>query len=76
MRFLILSLVLADAALMDAANPASAQSSTSYSWCSRGGRSGANNCYFTSKAQCMTTISGIGAFCFQNPAYRQSPRRR
>jgi hypothetical protein len=74
MRLLTLSLLLANAALMGAIDPASAQ--TSYPWCSRGGRSGANNCYFASKDQCMTTISGIGAFCFQNPGYRQSPPKR
>jgi len=74
MRLLILWLVLANAALMGATDPASAQSPTSYPWCSRGGRSSANNCYFTSKEQCMRTVSGIGVFCLQNPSYRPSPR--
>jgi hypothetical protein len=76
MRFLILSLALADAILMAAANPASAQSPTSYPWCSRGVRSGPGNCYHASKEQCMRTISGIGAFCFSNPNYRQPGRVR
>jgi hypothetical protein len=44
MRFLIPSLVLAIAALMNATDLASAQSPTSYPWCSRSGRSSANNC--------------------------------
>jgi len=76
MRLLILSLVLANAALMDAADPAWAQSPTSYPWCSRSGRSSANNCYYASKEQCQRTISGIGAFCLRNPYYRGSPAGR
>ena len=75
MRFLIPSLVLAIAALMNATDLASAQSPNSYPWCSRGGRSSANNCYFTSKEQCQRTISGIGAFCLENPYRRHSPAR-
>ena len=38
MRFLIPSLVLAIAAVTNATDLASAQSPTSYPWCSRGGR--------------------------------------
>ena len=76
MRLLILSLVLANAALMSVTGPASAQSPTSYPWCSRGGRSSTNNCYFTSKEQCQRTISGIGAFCLQNPYRRHLPPAR
>jgi hypothetical protein len=74
MRSLILSLVLASAALVSAGDVASAQSPTSYPWCSRGGRSSLNNCYFTSKEQCQRTISGIGAFCLTNPYYWPSSR--
>jgi hypothetical protein len=76
MRLLILALVFAIAALMGATESASAQSPTSYPWCSRGGRSSANNCYFTSKEQCQRTISGIGGFCLTNPYYRRSPAGR
>jgi hypothetical protein len=73
MRLLILSLVLAIAALMTATDLASAQSPTSYPWCSRGTRSAPGNCYYASKEQCMRTISGIGAFCYRSPYFRQSP---
>ena len=81
MRLLILSLVLANAALMSVADPASAQSPTSYPWCSRSfDRTSNINCYFTSKEQCQRTISGIGAFCFPSPyrAYGSAvePRHR
>ncbi len=80
MRSLILPLVLANAALMSAADVASAQSPTSYPWCSRSfDRTSNINCYFTSKEQCQRTISGIGAYCFPSP-YRAggsavTPRR-
>jgi hypothetical protein len=77
MRLLIFSLLFANAALMCAIDPASAQSPTSYPWCTRGGdRTNYNSCYFTSKQQCQTTTSGIGAFCFENPEYRRSPQAR
>jgi Protein of unknown function (DUF3551) len=80
MRSLILPLVLANVALMSAADVASAQSPTSYPWCSRSPDRTSNiNCYFTSKEQCMRTTSGIGACCFPSP-YRAggntvAPRR-
>ena len=74
MRLLILSLVLANAVLSSAADPASAQSPTSYPWCGRSGdNSNANYCYYASKEQCMRTMSGIGVFCFESPYYRQPP---
>ena len=79
MRLLILSVILANAALMSAADVASAQSPTSYPWCSRSADRTSNiNCYFTSKEQCMRTISGIGAYCFPSPyrAYGSAARPR
>jgi hypothetical protein len=63
------------AALIGMTELASAQSPYSYPWCSRQvtGREGsATSCYFTSYQQCMTTISGIGGWCYQNPAYHAS----
>ena len=80
MRSLILSLVLANAALLSAADVTSAQSPTTYPWCSRSSDRSSNiTCYFTSKEQCQRTTSGIGAYCFPSP-YRASgnvvpPRR-
>jgi Protein of unknown function (DUF3551) len=72
MRLLILSLLLAGAALTSAIDQASAQSPTSYPWCSQGVPN-YRSCYFASKDQCMATISGIGTFCFQNPDYWPHP---
>jgi hypothetical protein len=67
----IFSMALVSAALIGATVPASAQSPYSYPWCSRqtAGKSDTTSCYFTSYAQCMTTISGIGGWCYQNPGY-------
>jgi len=75
MRSKISTLVVISVALIGTAQSASAQSPYSYPWCSRQstGRSGsATSCYFTSYQQCMTTISGIGGWCYQNPAYHAS----
>ena len=49
MRLLIFSLFLATAALMTIADPVSAQSPTSYPWCSRGTKGVPGNCYYASK---------------------------
>ena len=69
MRSLILSLVLANAALLSAPDVASAQSPTTYPWCSRSSDRSSNiTCYFTSKEQCQRTTSGIGAYCFPSPS--------
>jgi hypothetical protein len=75
----IFALALASVAFIAVTAPASAQSPYSYPWCSRqtAGKSDTTSCYFTSYAQCMTTISGIGGWCYQNPGYRgPDPVRR
>ena len=76
MRLSMLSLFLIAAALLGEIQAASAQSPTSYSWCSRyfgRGMGGATSCYYSSKAQCMATVSGIGGYCFQSPYYHAAP---
>jgi hypothetical protein len=77
MRSRIFLLALVSAALMGVTEPASAQSPYSYPWCSKqlyGGRIVTTSCYFTSYPQCMTTVSGIGGWCYQNPAYNGARR--
>jgi hypothetical protein len=76
MRSRILLLALVSAALMEVTGPASAQSPYSYPWCSvqTAAKGGTTTCYFASYAQCMTTISGIGGWCYQNPAYNGASR--
>ncbi len=57
--------------------PTVAQSPYDYPWCSRQlGLGGPTSCYFTSYQQCLTTIRGIGGYCYQNPGYRGGARRR
>jgi hypothetical protein len=74
MRLPTLSLLLISAVLLGEIHAASAQSPTSYPWCSRGGDGDNYNiCYFTSKEQCQGTTSGVAAFCFANPYYRPPP---
>ena len=44
-------------------------------WCAEY-RTGGNNCGFTSQAQCMNTVSGIGGFCSQSQIQdSRSPER-
>jgi hypothetical protein len=75
MRLPTLSLLLISAVLFGEMRAASAQSPTSYPWCSRGGDGDNYNiCYFTSKEQCQATTSGVTAFCFANPYYRPPPQ--
>jgi len=39
-----------------------------YPWCSRAANSDFNpSCGFTSYAQCMATVSGLGGDCIRNP---------
>jgi hypothetical protein len=67
MRSQMFALVLVSATVMGVIEPASAQSPYSYPWCSR------HSCYFTSKEQCMTTISGIHGWCHRSPYYHAPP---
>ena len=65
-----LILALAAAAVAQA-SPSHAQSAYSYPWCALyGDRSGAQSCYFSTYAQCMATIDGIGGSCIRSPYYR------
>jgi hypothetical protein len=78
MRLILAALVLA-AAAAGAPQTASAQSPYSYPYCAKLYTRGTpTSCYYASRAQCMTTVSGIGGYCYLNPAYRGaavSPRR-
>jgi hypothetical protein len=68
---ILLPVVATAAALIGATDLASAQSPYSYPWCSRQNakEGAATSCYFSSYQQCMTTISGIGGYCYQSPYY-------
>ena len=76
MRSPVLLLFLVAAALLGEIQAASAQSPYSYPWCSRYfKRGGATACYYTSYEQCMTTVSGIGGYCYQSPYYHAAPAK-
>lgn len=74
---------LVAAALLAAPAAGFAQSAYDYPWCgvytSNAGPGGAQACYYTSYAQCMATMRGLG-FCTESPYYRgpapREPRRR
>ena len=71
MRLPFLSLLVAAAALAGASQTASAQSPYSYPWCAKYFTwSTPTGCYYASKELCMQTVSGIGGYCYLNPAYR------
>jgi hypothetical protein len=78
MRSKIFTLAVVSVALIGATASASAQSPCSYPWCSRQPvhEGATTSCYFTSYQQCMTTISGIGGWCYRNPAYTGRLRSR
>jgi hypothetical protein len=75
MHLPILWIFLIAAVLLGEIQAASAQSPTSYPWCARyfDRKGGATSCYFDSYHQCMTTLSGIGGFCYQSPYYQAAP---
>ena len=68
---------LVASALLGEMQAVSAQSPTSYPWCAQfpTDQSAAMSCYFTSYQQCMTTLSGIGGYCFQSPYYHAQTAR-
>ncbi len=76
----LLASFIVSAALLAATQAAQAQSAYDYPWCAvytgRGGPGGAMSCYYTSYAQCMQTMSGIGGYCTRSPYYGHGPRSR
>ena len=59
------------------ATPSIAQSAYDYPWCAlRGDRGGGQSCYFATREQCETTLSGIGGVCIRSPYYRGPYVRR
>ncbi len=53
-----------------------ADADVEYPWCAQYRRAvGGTNCGFVTYQQCLETISGIGGYCYRNPAY-SSPRAK
>jgi len=72
----IIVLVAIAVALLGQTHVSNAQSPYSYPWCSLGGTSWGSNalsCYYTSREQCRTTMSGIGGLCVESPYYNAQP---
>lgn len=42
-----------------------------YPWCAQytGSWGNSRNCGFTSHAQCMASVRGVGGYCLENPAF-------
>jgi uncharacterized protein DUF3551 len=56
----------------------SAAPAREYPWCAvyGGSMNGSSNCGFTTRAQCLATVSGIGGDCSPNPFYKGSGNRK
>ena len=69
--------LVAAAALSVIAIP-SAKAEVTYPWCAYYGAFGteATNCGFTSRQQCLATVSGIGGYCARNPRYPARKKKR
>jgi hypothetical protein len=74
-KWIAASLALAAASVVIAL-PMQARAEIQYPWCAEyGGRGNeATNCGFETLAQCRANISGIGGWCYENPAYTPGPR--
>lgn len=76
------SLLLAASILALPAAVSSPAHADNYPWCAYySGFDGGNgtNCGFTTREQCMATISGVGGICRENTMYqpyRHAPRHR
>ena len=59
---------------------APAKAEVQYPWCAQYRKPiDATNCGFVNYQQCRETVSGIGGYCYRNPAYlppRERTRRR
>jgi hypothetical protein len=70
---------LAAVALLASATAGHAQTAYDYPWCAvyaDPDAGGAQSCYYTTYAQCMQTISGIGGYCIASPYYGHGPHQR
>ena len=74
----IILLIVVAAALLGETQISNAQSPCSYPWCAilpgaGSGSGGAMSCYYTSWAQCRTSMFGIGGNCVESPYYHAQP---
>lgn len=72
------ALIIATGLVVAAGALPSGAQAQNYPWCAvYGGRDGgAQNCGFTTFAQCMATLSGMGGFCNRNTQFVPPPGPR
>jgi hypothetical protein len=70
MRAILIAAAVAGAASLLPTNDAKAQYAA---FCAEYSRGGGTNCGFYTYAQCLATISGIGGWCYANPAAVAGP---
>jgi hypothetical protein len=77
MKTLFVLPVLMLVGLVSHAPTAQAQGFGAYPWCSQyDGPSEARSCSFSTRGQCMQTVTGIGGYCYRNPDYGYARRRQ
>jgi hypothetical protein len=74
---IVLAGLLAILGAAGALAPTRAVEGDRYPWCAvyGGSMSGSSNCGFTTRQQCLATVSGIGGSCEPNPFYKGSAAR-
>ena len=72
-RSICLLLIFVVGMLVAKTQVASAQTAYDYPWCARTRDKGSFSCYFTTREQCLATISGIGGLCVTNPYRPPAP---
>lgn len=73
MRLLVIMLTI----LVGSVAPGTRAEAQNYPWCAQysgGDMGGAMNCGFSTYAQCMEDVSGIGGFCMANNRYEPPGR--
>ncbi len=70
-------MIFAAVAALLAFETTSAKAEIEYPWCAQYGRFGtqATNCGFSTRQQCLATVSGIGGYCARNPRYQAKAKR-
>ena len=77
-NFAVISALAFATVMITGSGVGTAHASDRYPWCAVYSQRtvGATNCGFTTLAQCLATISGVGGSCEPNPAYVPPPRRK
>ncbi len=74
MRSLLFGCVLGLALAAPLGTDAAAQRRPVYPWCAfYNVADGITECFYFNVAQCRASVSGVGGFCYENPAYVEPP---